>query len=89
MAAQGVMNLIDQPQCQRRIVMFSGGSRQAEIVADREGVCPQVAPGWTRGAQPGALRKVLHECNRLCDSRIRHASDLRRWQLVFKWLLIN
>jgi hypothetical protein len=68
-AAQHVVNLIDEPQRELRVAVHAGGSRQSQEVADREGVGPQVATlragrlearaGGERQHQPRRLPRPL------------------------------
>ena len=76
MPAQGVMNLVDQLQCAFRVALLAAAARQAEIVADREGVRPQVAPPGSFRCKPGTLREVIHQRDGFIDTWIGHASSL-------------
>jgi hypothetical protein len=77
MTAQGVMNLVDQLQCAFRVALLTAGARQAELVADREGVRPQVAPPGLFGCRSGALSEVIHQHDGFIDTWIGHGSGLR------------
>jgi hypothetical protein len=55
------VNLFDQPERQVRIALLSGNLREAQEVADGEGVGPQIAARGMRRDEPRALGVARHE----------------------------
>jgi hypothetical protein len=77
MLTQRVMDLIGQSQCKFRVAFISSRLRQAEKIAHRERVCPQVALRVIPGDKSRTLREIIHESNGLFSSWIRHVFALR------------
>jgi hypothetical protein len=65
MSSQCVMYAANQAHSQICVPLFPSRTRQAEKVANREGVCPQVALLRTFRTQPGAFRKAGHQLDSL------------------------
>ncbi len=76
MPSQRVMHLIDQPQSEIHVPLLPGQTRQAEEIAYRKGVRPQVAPRRAFGDEPGTLREAQHERDGVLSARIRHVPRL-------------
>jgi len=66
--AQRVMHSMDQRQREVCVPRFTGRAREAEEVADRERVRPQIALPGSLGRQSGAFREARHESCGILDS---------------------
>ena len=52
------------------VTVVSRCVRQAEVVADRKGISPQIPPRRAVGGETGALGEARHEVDRFLDARL-------------------
>jgi hypothetical protein len=61
MTAEHVVDLVDELCRQCPVLIASGPSIQSQVVADREGIGPQVAPRRGMPGDPRRLREFVHQ----------------------------
>ena len=76
MASEHVVDLIDETQCELGVALVAGGLCEAEEVADRERVRPQVPLRRLRGAEAGAFDEAQHELRGLEDGSLSRRHEL-------------